>query len=194
VKLRITQPGQEPFEVEVPEDHATIGRGADCDVVVHDPFVSKAHLRLYRGLVVLDLGSSNGTFLEGGKRVEGASLVPNGRVTLGPESLLVEVLDATPAAPAGETREMRELRAVNASLAHEVEQTRQENDYLRTQVETMRKAEATRAAVEELSKAHLKRQGKDLDDFERLTAAYTQVLKKLQADIDSRLTRGPAPY
>ena len=189
MKLRITLPDQEPFEVEVPEDHATLGRASTCDVVVPSPYVSKAHVRLFRGLVALDLGSINGTFHSGGKRLEGASLLTDGQFTIGPENILVEILDADAEAAEGEDveKKLREIQAANAGLEHELEELRADNEFLRLQVETMRKADATRSAVEELSKAQLKKQGKDIGEFDRLTEAYTEVLKKLQTDIDSRL-------
>jgi DNA-binding NtrC family response regulator len=43
------------------------GRGADCDVVLDDPSVSRAHARLLTGppLCVVDLGSANGTHVDG---------------------------------------------------------------------------------------------------------------------------------
>ena len=49
----------------------SIGRGYDNDVVVDDPYVAARHLRVFRDddgrLVAEDLGSTNGTFLDGGK-------------------------------------------------------------------------------------------------------------------------------
>ena len=48
-----------------------IGRGYDNDVIVDDPYVAANHLRVFRDeegrLVAEDLGSTNGTFLDGGK-------------------------------------------------------------------------------------------------------------------------------
>ncbi|WP_419943737.1 FHA domain-containing protein [Candidatus Poriferisodalis sp.] len=47
-------------------DTLTIGRSADCDVVIDDSYSSQAHARLYRRgdqHVVEDLGSTNGTYL-----------------------------------------------------------------------------------------------------------------------------------
>lgn len=48
-----------------------IGRGYDNDVVVDDPYVAAQHLRVFRDeagqLVVEDLGSVNGTFLDAGR-------------------------------------------------------------------------------------------------------------------------------
>ena len=189
LKLRITLPDSDPFEVEVAGEEATLGRSPDCDVVVKNPFVSKTHLHLLRGLVAVDRASANGTFLEDGMRVEGAVLVTGGRVTIGKEDVLVEVLDeeAEGGMAPEEAAELRELRGRTAGLEHELEELRNENAYLRLQVESMRKANATRAAVEELSKAQLMKQGKSVEEFERLQQSYTEVLQRLQTDIDDRL-------
>jgi hypothetical protein len=52
-----------------PEAH--IGRGYDNDVIVDDPYVAARHLRVFRDeagqLVAEDMGSVNGTFLDGSK-------------------------------------------------------------------------------------------------------------------------------
>lgn len=190
MKLRITLPEKAPFEVDVQGDEVTIGRAPNCDVVVPSGYVSKAHLRLFRGLVALDLGAINGTFLTGGQRLEGAGLLTDGQVTLGPENILVEVLDAGLETPATDgDAGSRELQARIAGLEHELEELRNDNDYLHLQVETMRKAEATRAAVEELSKAQLRKQGKDIGELEELTKAYTEVLQNLQRNIDTRMRK-----
>jgi hypothetical protein len=57
------------FRITGPE--ARIGRGYDNDVVVDDPYVAPQHLRVFRDdagqLVAEDMGSANGTFLDGGK-------------------------------------------------------------------------------------------------------------------------------
>ncbi len=53
---------------EVGDEPMTVGRSADCDVVLTDPTVSKHHfeLRPHGGDVVLvDLGSTNGTRVNG---------------------------------------------------------------------------------------------------------------------------------
>jgi hypothetical protein len=54
-----------------PGPEVSIGRGYDNDVVVDDPYVAARHLRVFRDddgrLVAEDLGSTNGTFLDGGK-------------------------------------------------------------------------------------------------------------------------------
>jgi hypothetical protein len=55
----------------LPGPEVSIGRGYDNDVIVDDPYVAARHLRVFRDddgrLVAEDLGSANGTFLDGGK-------------------------------------------------------------------------------------------------------------------------------
>ena len=57
------------FRIAAPE--ARIGRGYDNDVIIDDPYVAAQHLRVFRDdagqLVAEDLGSANGTFLDGGR-------------------------------------------------------------------------------------------------------------------------------
>ena len=55
-----------------PGPEVSIGRGYDNDVIVDDPYVAARHLRLFRDeegrLVAEDLGSANGTFLDGSNK------------------------------------------------------------------------------------------------------------------------------
>ncbi len=57
--------------VRIAGEEASIGRGYDNDVIVDDPYVAPRHLRVSRDeggqLVAEDLGSTNGTFLDGNK-------------------------------------------------------------------------------------------------------------------------------
>jgi hypothetical protein len=57
--------------VRIAGEEATIGRGYDNDVIVDDPYVAARHLRVSCNaageLVAEDLGSANGTFLDGSK-------------------------------------------------------------------------------------------------------------------------------
>lgn len=55
---------------------ATVGRAHQCGIVVEHPSVSKEHARVERGaagLIVEDLGSTNGTFVNGQKLAAHAS-------------------------------------------------------------------------------------------------------------------------
>lgn len=73
-----------------------IGRGDACDLQVGDQLTSRRHAKLYvdaRGLMVEDLGSRNGVFVNH-QRVRTPTLLAHGDVvTVGRESL--EVVDAT---------------------------------------------------------------------------------------------------
>lgn len=58
----------------------TLGRSAECDVVIEQPFVSNLHARIEPagdGFVVKDAGSTNGTWLDGSP-VQGAARLANG--------------------------------------------------------------------------------------------------------------------
>lgn len=90
--------------VEVAGESAVIGRAAECDVVVAQPFISKRHIQILQGFVVLDLGSRNGTFLDG-RKIDGAEVIGARRLTLGRNDLLVEIeaLDASTQPPVADS-------------------------------------------------------------------------------------------
>jgi FHA domain-containing protein len=68
-RLRITEPAAHKGETYSLGDELTVGRGGGCGVVLpDDQFVSTVHARLFRrgdDLFVEDLGSRNGTFVNG---------------------------------------------------------------------------------------------------------------------------------
>jgi hypothetical protein len=67
------------------EDGAILGRAGGCDLELDDPTVSKRHARIaYDGSPSIeDLGSTNGTFVNG-KRIEGVAQLRRGdRIGLG---------------------------------------------------------------------------------------------------------------
>ncbi len=73
----------------------TVGRGADCEVCIEDNSVSKHHIEIsYEsdGLYVRDLGSSNGTLLNGEKVTGSTPLRTNDVLVLGYSKVTVEVL------------------------------------------------------------------------------------------------------
>jgi hypothetical protein len=78
--------------VELPE-HLAIGRGSTSDLVLDDAFVSGRHASVEyerEGLVLSDLGSTNGTFVNG-RRVTRATVRPGDELTIGTSRLRVEV-------------------------------------------------------------------------------------------------------
>ncbi len=63
-----------------------IGRDPDCDVQLDDPSVSSRHSRLRLradGLSIEDLGSTNGTLLNGAQIVGAAAVRPGDKIKLG---------------------------------------------------------------------------------------------------------------
>jgi pSer/pThr/pTyr-binding forkhead associated (FHA) protein len=77
---------------------ARIGRGYDNDVIVDDPYVAASHLRVFRDeagqLVAEDIGSVNGTFLDG-NRSRAARIVINGKDTIRIGQTSIRVRDAS---------------------------------------------------------------------------------------------------
>jgi hypothetical protein len=63
----IKSDSQQGQEVEV-DDVKVLGRSAEADVLLDDPYASEFHMRLVaqeNGLVLHDLGSTNGTYING---------------------------------------------------------------------------------------------------------------------------------
>ena len=81
-----------------------VGRHRSCDVVVDNDTVSGRHCKIIetpKGHVIEDLGSSNGTFVNG-KRVETTRLKSGDRITLGTASFVFtdgQLLPQTPTLP-----------------------------------------------------------------------------------------------
>jgi hypothetical protein len=70
-----------------------IGRSPDVAVVVNDTNVSRRHAEVWRttdGVAVRDLGSTNGTFVNG-HRIDAVSLSPRDDVTVGTLHLRIEL-------------------------------------------------------------------------------------------------------
>lgn len=93
----VVRRGPQPNQVyELNKDVLNLGRDITNDIVINDREVSRHHLRIVRGtegFTIEDLGSTNGTFVNG-KRLSGAIALKNGdmvglgeTVTLGYELL-----------------------------------------------------------------------------------------------------------
>jgi len=70
-----------------------IGRGAEADVVVDDPGVSRRHAEIHTGtgrVRVVDLGSTNGTFVDG-ERIGTGDLADGSRITVGRTRIVVRM-------------------------------------------------------------------------------------------------------
>ncbi|MGE5610201.1 MAG: FHA domain-containing protein [Bacillota bacterium] len=99
----------------LPQETTVIGRREDCDIRIPLGEVSRKHCRLIMegdALRVEDLGSSNGTFLNGA-RVQESPVQPGDQLQIGPVVFTVqingvpaddEIQPAAPAAPSDDTR------------------------------------------------------------------------------------------
>jgi signal transduction histidine kinase/pSer/pThr/pTyr-binding forkhead associated (FHA) protein len=73
------------------EDEVIIGRDSSCGICLEDPMISRRHGKITRrpdGLVVEDLGSANGTLVNG-VRVTSSALKENDRLRVGKIELLL---------------------------------------------------------------------------------------------------------
>jgi hypothetical protein len=81
LRLRLLEPSPRKGEVIPIPAEVTVGRGGGCGIVlVDDTYVSTLHARLYQQnsqLFVEDLGSTNGTFVNG-KQVTAATRLKRG--------------------------------------------------------------------------------------------------------------------
>jgi FHA domain len=81
LRLRVLEPAARKGEVLPIPDEVTVGRGGGCGIVLaDDTYVSTLHARLFQRngeSFVEDLGSTNGTFVNG-KRVSAATRLRRG--------------------------------------------------------------------------------------------------------------------
>jgi hypothetical protein len=105
----VVRRGPQPNQVyELKDEVINLGRDITNNIVINDREVSRHHLRLMRGAegyTIEDLGSTNGTFING-KRVTGATPLKNGdmiglgeTVTLGYELMRAGMSPAANPAP-----------------------------------------------------------------------------------------------
>ncbi|MFP3870412.1 MAG: ATP-binding protein [Syntrophobacteria bacterium] len=97
--LVITGPEQgKSFRLE--NDEIIIGRGSSCQITLNDRTISRHHSKIVRGaegLVIEDLGSANGTFVNG-YQVESSVLKVDDRLTLGNIEMLLRQVASRPLA------------------------------------------------------------------------------------------------
>lgn len=107
------------MEYELDQSVVLVGRALDCDVIVNHPYVSGRHLRLVCGVVVEDLGSSNGTFLDD-QRIEGAQPLGISRLTVGGPELELKIVPSRQAGDGAPQAEIDGLRVRVAELEQEL--------------------------------------------------------------------------
>src|SRR2546430_1078374 len=87
------------------DDNATviIGRGVDTTFRIQDPSISRRHCQITnspQGVLIADLGSSNGTYVNGQRIGTWTQLQPNDQVMLGNNEILIASPTPTGAAAA----------------------------------------------------------------------------------------------
>jgi hypothetical protein len=100
--LRVVVEGSPPSTVHV-DTPLEIGRVAGADLVLPDPEVSRRHALVApvgNGLLVEDLGSTNGTFVDGSRIAKPVVVSPGTTLGLGGAILQVVLEDSPPAPPA----------------------------------------------------------------------------------------------
>lgn len=68
------------------DDEIYLGRGKDNEIVIKDPYISKKHLKIVKdegNYYLEDLGSANGTFLNGDKVLDVVKLKNGDRIRIG---------------------------------------------------------------------------------------------------------------
>ena len=91
--VRVLRGFYEGLELPLDRDWLVIGRGRGADLVIHEPTISRAHAAVgFRddAFFVQDLGSTNGTFLNGSRR-ERAPLTDGDEIQMGRLLLRVRV-------------------------------------------------------------------------------------------------------
>jgi len=113
-RVRVIEGPDRGSEVTVDRARMTIGRARGNDLVLTDPMISAIHLEIApgpEGVVVKDLGSTNGTWL-GGNRVREVVLLGEAELRLGSTVLAFSTLSTVmPVEVSGESRFGRLLGA-----------------------------------------------------------------------------------
>jgi pSer/pThr/pTyr-binding forkhead associated (FHA) protein len=114
------------FPIKVPV--VNIGRGDYNDIVISDPSVSTMHAKLQRReaiWILTDLGSTNGTFVEGERLTGEVPLSPGTTLRFGDVIALFEPLDdKVPVARTNQTRLMGRLPSAEPSVQARTEEQR----------------------------------------------------------------------
>lgn len=208
IKLSLQQANQPETQVQVDANVATIGRAQGVEVLIQQPYVSKRHVRLLRGLVLVDLGSSNGTFV-GGKRISEPTLLTGNEFQLGEGDITVRVLDmdadqgsSTLAAAGGDAgaelealrdrlaerdEELKAAHAIVDRLHSKTEGLRSEIQRLRVNTPPPSEADPGSADSSAAANAALERLGAELAQVSQERDQLARELEQARGEVD-RLT------
>ncbi|MEX1309522.1 MAG: SpoIIE family protein phosphatase [Candidatus Sulfomarinibacteraceae bacterium] len=105
--LRVRPAESEPFDHELVGDALDIGRSTHCDITIADRFLSRRHARLTRNgdnWQIDDLGSRNGTFINGRRIDQPAEIKVGDSIALSASVINVEPLPSA-GSPSDEPRD-----------------------------------------------------------------------------------------
>jgi sigma-B regulation protein RsbU (phosphoserine phosphatase) len=93
IRLTVLQPNLAPFTIDAHGPLITLGRATECTVPIKDRYLSRRHAEIALddgNWIVRDLGSVNGTTLNGAKIDGTLPLQPGDRIALGDSEVLFE--------------------------------------------------------------------------------------------------------
>jgi len=91
-RLLVLEPTEKAGAEYILESEISIGRSSSCQIILQDTFISQLHARIMKtpqGVVVEDLGSTNGTYLNNEKLKGSKQAQPGDRIRVG--SFLLEL-------------------------------------------------------------------------------------------------------
>jgi sigma-B regulation protein RsbU (phosphoserine phosphatase) len=98
IRLTVLQPNLAPLNLHTGDALITLGRATDCTVPIRDRYLSRRHAEIAfvdKAWIVRDLGSVNGTLLNG-TRLDGAAPLKAGdRIVLGDSEVVFEPEDSS---------------------------------------------------------------------------------------------------
>ncbi|MDQ3282369.1 MAG: SpoIIE family protein phosphatase [Acidobacteriota bacterium] len=98
IRLTVTQPSLAPMKVEARGPLVTLGRATECTIPIKDRYLSRRHAEIAYdddAWIVRDLGSVNGTLLNGARLDGSAPLRAGDRITLGDTEIVFDGEDVT---------------------------------------------------------------------------------------------------
>jgi sigma-B regulation protein RsbU (phosphoserine phosphatase) len=93
-EVTVYSPLFSPFRQPLEGQTVSIGRASDCSIPIKDRYLSRRHaeiVSLSDGWVLKDLGSANGTYLNGNRVERDERLNPGDRIRLGDTEILFEL-------------------------------------------------------------------------------------------------------
>jgi len=122
LRLQVSPSQGTPFEVPVDRDEMVIGRSMSSDVAINDRFLSRHHARLRRAgevWFIEDLGSRNGTFVNGVRADAPSTVRPGDIITMSASVIRVFEEDAPrpPGRPSDHLAEPSLLRPASELLS-----------------------------------------------------------------------------